>query len=144
MDHPGAAPAEVSSAPRSTRATMARSPRRAERDPLDPPDWRAVAGSPQPLSVVSNLSSPLPSLGPRRHTAARPEGPGGRSPRPRRAGPERDLHRRLLCERQKKGRCVGKTKRGKGTKIMAIADRAGLPLAITIASASPHETQLVA
>jgi Transposase DDE domain len=27
---------------------------------------------------------------------------------------------------------------------MAIADRAGLPLAITIASASPHETQLVA
>lgn len=26
---------------------------------------------------------------------------------------------------------------------MAIADRAGLPLAITIASASPHETQLV-
>lgn len=27
---------------------------------------------------------------------------------------------------------------------MAIADRAGLPIAITIASASPHETQLVA
>ena len=27
---------------------------------------------------------------------------------------------------------------------MAIADRAGLPVAITIASASPHETQLVA
>lgn len=27
---------------------------------------------------------------------------------------------------------------------MAIADRAGLPLAITIASASPHETRLVA
>ena len=26
---------------------------------------------------------------------------------------------------------------------MAIADRAGLPIAITIASASPHETQLV-
>ena len=26
---------------------------------------------------------------------------------------------------------------------MAIADRAGLPVAITIASASPHETQLV-
>jgi transposase len=26
---------------------------------------------------------------------------------------------------------------------MALADRAGLPLAITIASASPHETQLV-
>ena len=43
----------------------------------------------------------------------------------------------------KKRAHVGKTKRGKGTKIMAIADRAGLPLAITIASASPHETTLV-
>ena len=58
-------------------------------------------------------------------------------------GPQRDVHRWLLCQRQKKGRYVGKTKRGKGTKIMAIADRAGLPVAITIASASPHETQLV-
>ena len=38
---------------------------------------------------------------------------------------------------------MGKTKRGKGTKIMAIADRAGLPVAITIASASPHEVTLV-
>jgi len=38
---------------------------------------------------------------------------------------------------------VGPTKRGKGTKIMAMADRAGLPLAIDVASASPHETTLV-
>jgi Transposase DDE domain len=39
---------------------------------------------------------------------------------------------------------VGKTKRGKGTKVMAIADRAGLPLAVHIAPASPHEVTLVA
>lgn len=38
---------------------------------------------------------------------------------------------------------MGPTKRGKGTKIMAMADRAGLPLAIDVASASPHETTLV-
>jgi transposase len=38
---------------------------------------------------------------------------------------------------------VGKTKRGKGTKIMAVADRAGLPVAIHVASASPHEVTLV-
>jgi transposase len=38
---------------------------------------------------------------------------------------------------------VGKTKRGKGTKIMAIADGFGLPLAVWIASASPHEVTLV-
>jgi len=39
---------------------------------------------------------------------------------------------------------VGKTKRGKGTKLMAMADRAGLPLAICAASAAPHEVTLVA
>ena len=38
---------------------------------------------------------------------------------------------------------MGKTKRGKGTKIMAIADRSGLPLAICVSSASPHEVTLV-
>ena len=38
---------------------------------------------------------------------------------------------------------MGKTKRGKGTKIMAIADRTGLPVAGSTASASPHEVTLV-
>jgi transposase len=38
---------------------------------------------------------------------------------------------------------VGKTKRGKGTKIMAIAAVTSLPLAITVDSASPHESKLV-
>ncbi|MDQ5828081.1 MAG: IS5 family transposase [Chloroflexota bacterium] len=38
---------------------------------------------------------------------------------------------------------VGKTKRGKGTKLMALADRSGLPLAVHAASASPHEVTLV-
>ncbi|MCC6955202.1 MAG: transposase [Anaerolineales bacterium] len=38
---------------------------------------------------------------------------------------------------------MGKTKRGKGTKIMPVADRSGLPIAISIGSASPHEVTLV-
>jgi len=38
---------------------------------------------------------------------------------------------------------VGKTKRGKGTKIMAVADRAGLPVAVYGESATPHEVTLV-
>jgi len=38
---------------------------------------------------------------------------------------------------------VGKTKRGKGTKLMAVVDRAGLPVAIHTTSASPHEVTLV-
>ena len=39
---------------------------------------------------------------------------------------------------------MGPTKRGKGTKLMAMADRFGLPLAACAASASPHESRLVA
>ncbi len=37
---------------------------------------------------------------------------------------------------------MGTTRRGKGTKIMAVADRVGLPLAVHVASASPHEVTL--
>jgi transposase len=39
---------------------------------------------------------------------------------------------------------VGKTKRGKGAKLMALADACGLPLCcVCAASASPHEATLV-
>ena len=50
---------------------------------------------------------------------------------------------RNLCSGQKRGRLVGKTKRGKGTKIMGIADGHGLPLALRTESASPSEVTLV-
>jgi len=38
---------------------------------------------------------------------------------------------------------IGKTKAGKGVKIMVLVDARGLPVAVETASASPHETQLV-
>ena len=50
---------------------------------------------------------------------------------------------RNFCSVQKRGRQVGKTKRGKGTKIMGIADGHGLPLALRTESASPAEVKLV-
>jgi transposase len=53
------------------------------------------------------------------------------------------LRGRLLQRSKKRGACVGKTKRGKGSKVMAIADRSSLPIAIGMASASPHEVTLV-
>ncbi len=54
----------------------------------------------------------------------------------------------MLCGRdvrlgQKRGAGIGKTRRGKGCKVMAIADASGLPLALCTASASPHEVTLV-
>ena len=38
---------------------------------------------------------------------------------------------------------MGKTKRGKGTKIMGLTDAFGLPIAVDTASANPHEITLV-
>ncbi len=61
----------------------------------------------------------------------------------RRDRPHRGLHRWHLRRGQKGGPAVGKTKKGKGTKIMAIADGAGLPLAAWTTSASPAEVTLV-
>ena len=53
------------------------------------------------------------------------------------------LRGRNICSGQKRGLGVGKTKRGKGTKIMGIADGHGLPLALRTESASPAEVTLV-
>ena len=41
------------------------------------------------------------------------------------------------------GACVGKTKRGNESKITAIGDRQGLPVAVHVESATPHEFTLV-
>ena len=53
------------------------------------------------------------------------------------------LRGRHIRGSQKRGECVGKTKRGKGTKIMAFSDGSSVPLAIHTESASPHEITLV-
>lgn len=44
--------------------------------------------------------------------------------------------------RQKGGACVGKTKKGKGTKWMVVVDGKGIPLGSLLASASPAEVRL--
>ena len=49
----------------------------------------------------------------------------------------------VLRTDDKGGGAVGTTKRGKGTKLMAVADSSGLPLAVSVTSASPHEVTLV-
>jgi transposase len=52
------------------------------------------------------------------------------------------LHRRHLRRGQKRGARVGKTKRGKGTKIMAFSDGSSVPLALHAESASPQRSPL--
>jgi transposase len=62
----------------------------------------------------------------------------GRSPQPR----PRDCRCNVFA-REKRGNCVGKTKRGKGTKTLVLTDRNGLPLTVNISSASPHDSKLI-
>jgi hypothetical protein len=44
---------------------------------------------------------------------------------------------------KKRGCKIGKTKRGKGTKIMAVTDAGAVVLSVAIQSVSPHEVTLV-
>jgi transposase len=53
------------------------------------------------------------------------------------------LHRRDVRHREKGGALVGKTKRGKGTKLMVLADGAGTPLGVHVEAATPAEVRLV-
>jgi len=55
----------------------------------------------------------------------------------------RNLRRWQFCLGQKRGRCVGKTKRGKGTKWMVVVDGQGIPLGAHLDSASPSEVTLL-
>ena len=61
--------------------------------------------------------------------------------RPR--GPDRVFHLWLILHGQKGESSVGKTKRGKGTKIMAVTDTGGTVPSVSIQSASPHEVEPV-
>ena len=97
----------------------------------------------QARSLGQYLLAPLARLDGRRHLGA---GLVPSAPLARRRGA--DQHRRDVCRwniflGKKGGDCVGKTKRGKGTKILVHSDAAGLPLGIHIASASPHEVTLI-
>ena len=53
------------------------------------------------------------------------------------------LYRRHVHHRSKRGALVGKTKRGKGTKLMVLADGQGTPLGVHVEKASPSEVKLL-
>src|SRR5438552_3602865 len=61
---------------------------------------------------------------------------------PRQAQLERSVLGRQLRSGQKRGLCVGKTKRGNGTKWMVVADGKGILLGSQLVSASPAEVTL--
>jgi transposase len=114
-----------------------------QRRAVDSAYRRSLARSAQSLSALANLSSTLSAVAALRaaHGLVAETGRGLR--RPRQARSERSVHRRQLQLGEKGGSGVGPTKRGKGSKIVAIADRHGLPIAVHVASARPNEAILV-
>jgi len=103
----------------------------------------AVARTAGEVSTVSDLSSSLPAVGAERPTGAGAGHAGAvfAPVRPIESG--RSVRGCDLREREKGGFAVGPTRRGKGTKIIAIAADNSLPLAVAVDSASPAECQLV-
>src|SRR3984957_14137764 len=128
--------------PKRRRASMEEQPIGVERHSVGAAHRRSLGRSSRGVPIIPNLPPSLSAMG----ALWRDEGnPGGTCFRAeaqtcyRRA---RGFHRRDLCAGEKGGLKVGKTKRGKGTKIMAVADRHGLPVPICIESATPHEVKL--
>lgn len=73
------------------------------------------------------------------------DGVAGVSERAQRSGAssvERVLHGCHIRSRKKRGLDVGKTRKGKGTKLMVVADGQGVPLGVSLHSASPGEISL--
>ena len=103
----------------------------------------AVARAAQQISPVPDLPSPVPTVGSRRQAGEDPAPPGDRVTCARAVAAGRGVYRCFLHGSEKRGLAVGPTKRGKGTKILAISTDHSLPLAVGIQSASPHESQLV-
>jgi hypothetical protein len=126
---------------RRSRAPLAAEPRGAQWHSLGPEDRRSLGRLARPLSVVPDLpprfqhwvrAGLLRSILEILAQALHDEG-------------YLDLQEAFIdgsfAPAKRGGACVGKTKRGKGSKIMAIADRQGRPVAVHVERAGRTRTQ---
>ena len=139
QEHPTGRPG----AGRWTGPPVERPTHRAERHVVDIANRSPVERPARTIRAAPDGPPALPELGAFRGDGTTAFSLGQTPPRRRGIGFEGMLRGRNVCSGQKRGRQVGKTKRGKGTKIMGIADRSGLPLALRTESASPAEVKLV-
>ena len=137
-------PAAGSRACGSARSSVERSPTNAQRGTLDSAHRRTVERPAATVRLTGDSASPLPELGAGQGAGARALSDCPRSEGSRGLGSARVFHRRHVRAGKKRGLDVGPTKRGKGSKIMAITDGHGLPIAIHTTSARPAEVKLVA
>ena len=110
---------------------------------LDPQDGRSLEGSAKRVSLARNVLATHERVGRFRRARSCLEGVSRRTRRPATAELGRAIRRRDVLAGEKRGFCVGKTKRGKGTEWMLLVDGQGVPVTCRTASASPAEITLV-
>ncbi len=110
---------------------------------MDTTNRSTMVGHARAVSAKKHLPSTLPGMDGVGGLCKDTDGTCPGLERAWRYRPERGFHRWNFCSGKKRGDGVGKTKKGKGTKIMGITDAFGLPVAIDATSASPHEVTLV-
>lgn len=136
-------PESVTACERARQAGDTRRPCGAQRHPVGAAYRGGMGRSAGSVPLRLDLLSPFQPLGASGCVARHCRGAGAGFGRPGQDQPLGMLYRRHLRGGEKGGSGVGKTKRGKGTKLMVIADATGLPLALHTTSASPHEVTLV-
>src|SRR5665811_857188 len=127
----------------STRTAMERPAQGFQWDLVDFAHRCALARLAGALRSLSNGASALSALAQARSHRSGAARLGQRFAQTRRTRSLGVLPGRQLFSGQKGGLKVGKTKRGKGCKIMAIGDAHGLPIAIHTETAAPAEVKLV-
>ncbi len=138
------APPPVTADPKGPpRPAMERPARRPQWHPLGATYGRTLGRSSRPISVSSDMPPSVPAVVEGWHLRHHPLCAAPRPRRARRTQARRGLRRRQLRVGEKGGLKVGASKRGKGTKWMAVVDGNGLPLGLSIESASPAEVTLV-
>jgi transposase len=134
---------EAQSPARKVWATAAKSERHSQRHPLDSANRRPMGRFAQAVSAEKHLPSIFPAV---ERIGGLCQDTNGTGTRPEKAWwyrPQRRFYRWEFRISKKRGDGVGKTKRGKGTKIMGLTDAFGIPIAVDATSASPCEIKLV-
>jgi transposase len=95
------------------------------------------------VSIARDMLVPTAGVGGRRRLAGPLEEVPRGSRRERHPVVGRDVQRRDVLARKKRGADIGTTKRGEGTKLMVVADGRGIPLGVRIAPSSPAEVTFI-
>jgi len=112
-------------------------------DPVDSLDGGPMERIAPAVWLQERGPSALTDVDGRRHPGAALAGAPGATARAGTGALGRVLRGWDLRQRQKRGLLVGKTTRGKGTKLVVLVDGQGTPLGLHVDSASPSEVRLL-